>query len=474
MPDLNNYRLIKRLSSGLIDTFIAENIGDNREQYSVVKVFNLNGFTDRERQYLTNLLTQTASNISKIQPHPQVAKIINFFEQGSAFYIVENYFQGHGLDVEITPGKLLSESYAIALLQNALVPLDWLHQQNIVHGNIHPGNLIRRQQDGKIILTDIGAVKQVWQGAIFTIKPQPQIIPRINYLPPGYPLDTRTFDSDIYGLGAIAIQAMSGLPIEQLVTYPNRELIIPRQLQISRGFSILLRQMVSPHTEERFKSVREVLVALAKVKEEVNASDRATINLSNGAVNQNKFIAPDRPTEPIETTSSMPKKSISKVSLFAWIAANFAGISLGYYLSWIFAYLGSFIAGRSLVSALFGLSFGFILGICQGLVIKGVIQKGCWWVVLTTLGGGLGFFLGNLGSNLPGIWGGIMLGGISGLMAGFPQSLILQSELSKGRLWWASVAIAGAISGLIAIALPDWGIAIGGIIFGIVTGMFLK
>ncbi|PSB01048.1 protein kinase domain-containing protein [Merismopedia glauca] len=481
MPGLNNYRLIKRLSTGLVDTFIAENLGHSQEKYSVVRVFNLSAFSIQQRQYVSNLLEESSSIISKISPHVQVAQITNYFWQEPAFYLVETYISGHGLDVEITPGKRLSESYAIALLQNTLIPLDWLHQQNIVHGNIHPGNLIRRQQDGKIILTDLGRVKQVWQGAIHSLNPQPIILKNIHYLPPRSPLDRRTFDSDIYALGAIALQALTGLSIQQLANPETRELVWHHQIQIAPGLSKILGKMVHPDERERYRSAREVLLALETEKADLKVINQATVRISprHNSAGKNQLNQPENSAEKTVITPSMPNQSIGKLSLVAWIAANCAGISLGFYLSWVVAYLGSFLANQTLVSAIFGFTFGLVLGTSQGLVIKGIIHRGCWWIGLTTLASSLGFFLGNIVANSLGNLGGelvkgAILGGILGAIAGIPQSLVLRSQLGKGSGWWLTTAIAGVLCALIATIIPGWGIPLGGIMFGIITGISLR
>jgi serine/threonine protein kinase len=478
MPGLNNYRFVKKLSSGLVDTFIAENLGHSQSKYSVIKVFNLSTFASQQREYVANLLAERSAVISQIPPHPQIAQITNYFRQDTAFYLVETYISGHGIDVEVTPGKRLSESYAIAFLKNTLIPLEWLHQHNIVHGNIHPANLMRRQQDGRIILTDLGSVKQVWQGAINSIHPQPRIVKNIYYLPER---ERPTFTSDLYSLGAIAIQSLTGLAIEQLVNPQSKQLIWHHQPQINPNFSKVLARLIHPEPTQRYASARQVLIALETAKEDLNQVNQPTINISSS-----KKSAPNHQFTPTENSPdktiiapSMPEKSMGKLSVLAWVIANCAGISSGYYLSWVLAYLSSFLTSSNLVPAIFGFAFGLVWGTSQGLVIKGTIQRGCWWIGLTTLASSLGFFLGNIVINSLANWGGAtiqnpILGAVLGLTVGLPQSLILRSQLGKGSGWWLVTGIAGAICALIATIIPGWGIAVGGIIFGVVTAIFLK
>jgi hypothetical protein len=239
--------------------------------------------------------------------------------------------------------------------------------------------------------------------------------------------------------------------------------------------------MVHPDERERYKSVREVLLAVEVQKEDLKQINQPTIRIGsqNNSASNNQLIVTENPAEKTVIAPSMSQKSIGKLSLLAWIVANFAGISLGYYLSWVLAYLGSFIASSNQVPAIFGLAFGLVWGTSQGLVIKGIMQRGCWWIGLTTLASSLGFFLGNivintLGTVAPPIIQGTILAGILGAIAGFPQSLILRSQLGKGSSWWLVTCIAGVICGLIATLIPGWGIAIGSIIFGMITAIFLK
>jgi serine/threonine protein kinase len=479
MPGLDNYRLVKRLSAGIVDTFIAENLSNSQEKYSAIRVFNLSVFPPQKRQETIQLLTKNCYLISKIPHHSQVAQINNYFSQEIAFYVVEEYISGHNLEVEITPGKRLSESYAIALLSNVLIPLNWLHQHNIIHGNIHPANLMRQQRGGKIILTDLGIIKQVWQLAIQPLHYQPINTKSLDYLPPNYSADRRTVDSDLYSAGAIAIQALTGLSIQQLIDPRTRELIWRDRVQISADFAYLLEKIVHPDERKRYRSAQEILLDLQAEKDNSKVTHQATIKVNPKSISvaKNQFHQPQNSEGATAIAPSNPPRSVGRLSLLAWIAANSAGISLGYYFSWVLAYLASFVLDRNLVPVIFGFSFGLIQGTSQGLVIKGMMQRGCWWVALTTIASSLGFFLGNIATGVT--FGGepvkgAILAGIWGAIAGVPQSLILRSQVSGGSGWWLTVTIAGATGGAIAIIIPMWGIAIGGIAFGIITGLYLR
>jgi serine/threonine protein kinase len=47
----------------------------------------------------------------------------------------------------------------IALLDDVLSVLEFVHAQGVIHRDIKPENLIRRDRDGNFVLIDFGAVK---------------------------------------------------------------------------------------------------------------------------------------------------------------------------------------------------------------------------------------------------------------------------------------------------------------------------
>lgn len=63
-------------------------------------------------------------------------------EENEEFYLVQEFIDGHPLNQEITPGKRLSESYVIALLQNILEPLAFVHQQGVILNPIAKTHLL--------------------------------------------------------------------------------------------------------------------------------------------------------------------------------------------------------------------------------------------------------------------------------------------------------------------------------------------
>jgi len=72
---------------------------------------------------------------------------------------VQDFIQGHLLRAELQPGGRWTESQ-VCQLPRGLEHLSICSQ--VIHRDIKPTNLIRRQQDNRLVLIDFSSVKQAW------------------------------------------------------------------------------------------------------------------------------------------------------------------------------------------------------------------------------------------------------------------------------------------------------------------------
>ena len=89
--------------------------------------------------------------------------------------------------------------------------LAFVHQQNVIHRDIKPQNIMR-DRTGKIILIDFGAVKEI-QGMTFTQGQATSTISigTVGYIPSEQALGKPRLCSDVYAVGMLAIQALTGV-----------------------------------------------------------------------------------------------------------------------------------------------------------------------------------------------------------------------------------------------------------------------
>ncbi|MFW9257698.1 GUN4 domain-containing protein [Nostoc sp. CALU 546] len=101
------------------------------------------------------------------------------------------------------------------LLKEILEVLEFVHDQNnenrqsepIIHRDIKPANIMRRSQDGKIVLIDFGAVKEIINNNSGT---PTAMIGTPGYMPPEQIEGQPRRSSDIFAVGMIGFQALTG------------------------------------------------------------------------------------------------------------------------------------------------------------------------------------------------------------------------------------------------------------------------
>ncbi|CDN15378.1 protein serine-threonine kinase [Richelia intracellularis] len=99
----------------------------------------------------------------------------------------------------------------VKFLQDVLSVLDFIHTQGVILCDIQPENRIRRAYDRKLVLIDFGSIQPVDFGKDVVLPIHHMAFTSLGYLPPEQFVDQRQPNSDIYALGIIAIQALTGL-----------------------------------------------------------------------------------------------------------------------------------------------------------------------------------------------------------------------------------------------------------------------
>lgn len=211
------------------------------------------------------LFETEAQVLYRLSNYSQIPRLMAHFEEAQEFYLVQEYIEGNNLSVELLPGLRLPESLVIPLVQDILEVLVFLHQQNVIHRDLKPSNLIRRQRDQKIVLIDFGAVKQL---SSQIIQAQGHTTRTIAIGSPGYmPSEQMAgrprFCSDLYAVGMIGIQALTGAHPRELPEDPRTcELFWHDRAMVDPAFAEILDKMVCYDFRQRYQSALEVLADL--------------------------------------------------------------------------------------------------------------------------------------------------------------------------------------------------------------------
>ncbi|MGK7874842.1 MAG: AAA-like domain-containing protein [Xenococcaceae cyanobacterium] len=264
-----HYQIVKELGGGAFGkTFLAQDNHLPGKDLCVVKQLKPRVRDETTLQIAKRLFDGEAKTLYKLGSHPQIPHLLAHFEQDEEFYLVQELIEGQPLNQEIIPGKQLSEVYVKALLQDILSILAFVHQHNVIHRDIKPANLIRRSKDGKIVLIDFGALKEVSttvvdaKGSVRTIA-----IGTHGYMPVEQLQGLPKFSSDVYAVGMMAIQALTGIVPIDLPQDNDGEVIWRDRTQISDTLAEILTKMVQSNFRQRYSNASEVLRDLNQTEE---------------------------------------------------------------------------------------------------------------------------------------------------------------------------------------------------------------
>ncbi|MBD2387694.1 serine/threonine-protein kinase [Cylindrospermum sp. FACHB-282] len=265
---VGRYQIISHLGGGGFgETFIAYDTQLPGTPQCVVKQLKPQSTDPVTLETARRLFATEAQVLYQLGTHDRIPQLLAYFEENAEFYLVQEFIAGDDLSKELTPGKTLSQDEVISLLREILQILEFVHQQKVIHRDVNPRNILRRQQDGKLILIDFGAVKQI---TTQMITPGGQTKSTVAIGTPGYipgeqAQGTPKFSSDIYALGIVAIQFLTGINPEQIEKdAETNEIVWRNYATVSPEFAQFLDKMVCYDFRQRYPSAKLALQALGE------------------------------------------------------------------------------------------------------------------------------------------------------------------------------------------------------------------
>lgn len=260
------YFLYKQLGrGGFGETYLAKDQIEPRNSPCVVKKIMLPSNEPEVLEKARMRFQREAEALKKVGIHPQIPKLFNYFEREEEFYLVQEYINGDDLKKEIKEGETWSEYRVIQLLKEVLEILEFVHKEGIIHRDVNPKNLIRRKSDSKLVLIDFGAVKDNLGESPRNIK-STMTVGTPGYMPNEQAGGSPKLCSDIYAVGMMGIQALTGIPVHELEEDPHTaEIVWKHRAKISEALEIVLEKMVHSYFRDRYQSATEALKALNNV-----------------------------------------------------------------------------------------------------------------------------------------------------------------------------------------------------------------
>jgi serine/threonine-protein kinase len=297
---LARYEILQPLAQGgFSNTYIAKDLQNSC--LCVVKHLYLTTTDSTVLQEAKRLFKIEAEILEKLSENPQVPKILDYCEQDKQFYIVQEFIEGQTLTTKLQPNQPWSELEVLEMLKDVLQILEYIHSLGVIHRDLKPDNLIIRDKDKKFVLIDFGAVKEFNPQQSQVIS-QTIAIGTRGYMPLEQIKGKPRKNSDLYALGIIAIQALTGRNPIDLEENNQGELIWQPHAQVSSTLAEVLNKMIQIKPQDRYQSVVQILKDLEKPT--VIPPSEVKIHPKSKTINQAKLN--------METKSSANK-------LFLWL-----------------------------------------------------------------------------------------------------------------------------------------------------------
>jgi eukaryotic-like serine/threonine-protein kinase len=207
----------------------------------------------------------------------QIPTLLDFFEEEGQFYLVQEWIDGKPISQLLPIGTKITQNEAIALLIEILEPLVFCHEEQVIHRDLKPDNIMRRNADSriepnKLVLIDFGAVKEVNTSVAMNPQAMSRMIGTMGFMPTEQMKGRPCFASDVYAVGMIGVQALTGVSAHWIEEDVQTEEVLWRsgtsydgrayQCYTTPEFGAVLDKMVRPKPGDRYADAAEALVAL--------------------------------------------------------------------------------------------------------------------------------------------------------------------------------------------------------------------
>ena len=264
----DRYRVTKSLGQGGFGaTFLSQDEALPGEPSCVIKQLRPSGTAPHVLQMARELFEREAITLGKIGNHPQVPRLLDYFEDRENFYLIQEYVHGSTIQQEVKRNGILSEIGVKQFLSEILPLLQYIHSQKVIHRDIKPANLIRRAQDARLVLIDFGAVKNQVNHTVAMQSGQTALtayaIGTPGFAPPEQMAMRPVYSSDIYALGITCIYLLTGKSPKDLEYNPaTGEVMWQHMVRVSDHFAQVLAKMMDVSVRNRYQSSEEVLSAM--------------------------------------------------------------------------------------------------------------------------------------------------------------------------------------------------------------------
>jgi serine/threonine protein kinase/Flp pilus assembly protein TadD len=261
------YKILSQLGvGGFGRTFLAEDLHLPGHPRCVIKHLKPQSKNDDTLQMARRCFDIEAQVLYHLGSHDQIPRLLAHFEEGQEFYLAQEFVEGEPFSRELADGRTWSQGRTVLIIKDILQVLAFVHQEQVIHRDLKPSNLIRRRHDRRMVLIDFGAVKQV---STPNFDPDTGLtnltisIGTQGYMPNEQLAGKPRFCSDVYAVGVLAIQMLTGIHPRNLGDDSHGEIAWHDHVtDLSPDLMAVIDQMVRYDFRDRYADAATALAAL--------------------------------------------------------------------------------------------------------------------------------------------------------------------------------------------------------------------
>ena len=224
---------------------------------------SITGMSDGSLSYnYARKFKKEAFNLSRLD-NPNIVRVTDSFDENGTFYYVMDYIEGQNLN-DYVKSHHMDEAEATSIIKSVADALIYMHEEkHMLHLDLKPGNVMRRDKDGHIFLIDFGLSKH------YSNDGQPETSTTIGLGTAGYaPIEqgNRTKEGefrptiDVYALGATFYKLLTRETPPPASDLVSDDSLLETQMSannVSKELIEVVVKAMNPNVKKRFQSVRE-------------------------------------------------------------------------------------------------------------------------------------------------------------------------------------------------------------------------
>src|SRR5438309_1011888 len=268
---LGNYDVVRRIRVGGMGAVYEGKQRTAFDRRVAIKVILGNYAADRD---MRRRFVREARTVARLH-HPHILPLIEYGDEQGILYLVMPFIEG-GTLTSYLRRSLPDLNEVSAIYQQLLDAVEYAHDEGLIHRDIKSSNVLlelRRSGPPYIYLADFGLVRTSKQAEVEQAgKPIPldQVPGTPHYMAPEQTLGIVTTLTDIYALGVLLFQMITGeLPyndqndIRVIEMHLHDPIPSPSEhdASIPSELSDVVRKAMAKRPEERFQNVAELRTA---------------------------------------------------------------------------------------------------------------------------------------------------------------------------------------------------------------------